>query len=546
MNKRIGLLGACAFLVGCQSVDAPPIGLSSPVGLVASNCEVHPQNNTIERALFHSSPNSNQHVDVYIRSGDTRTRTLDLTLENYWCRFDNARHTYASRAGRAHNILVAQNAITFGAGAYIGSTLALNSSGLNDTQTDDLLETAVGIGLMSASRSLYDPLDRRTRYRNASLAAICYMSHIDMAYNRQRNLTDMSRHIDDLQAQINAADSELIALARLLATNQDELQTRLENLDLSQAASLNTVLETQETAQQVITDALTKLTQARTQLSLARQQQAAALTFERTLREDAMHFPVMVQHSVQTGQLDLQTVVHAIRDVMTSAREFTNPEEVIQHAPDTGRGNTGTESSRRARSSNDDELNTQATEIQKQVIDLNTKLSSLEGLSEGLASLIPNFTTITTSMRNCRTVLMTGQRIEPDLSDFPLGSEDTALIMELQAHAREALLQTQQQRRVAIAAASQARDALQRTTGSASVAETSANTARVNAESVVTFSNQAQASADNAETSAQRAEQSAETAQRASQNARQSAEDANDAARNAETAAARARETRPN
>lgn len=449
MKTQILCLGACVLLMGCQSVDAPPIGLSSPVGLTASDCVIVPRDTWLGRTVSEGSPNSPAAVDIYIGSVTSSSRVPNLTLENYWCRFDNARQTYAARAGRAHDILVAQNALTFGAGAYIGSTLALNSSGLNDTQTDDLLETAVGIGLLSASRSLFNPMERRTRYRNASLAAICYMSHIDMAYNRQQNLTEMDDTVETLAAGIATAQQSLSELASLMADNQDRLQTALEQVTAGndadrnngftaeEAALLSTalprVLEVQQASQQAVTDAQAALTEARTTLALARQQQVAASQFQRTLREDALHFPVLVQHSVQSGQLDLQTVLQAINDVVESARDFTDPEQEVEPAPEI----TGVEKDDGGRESGSDAaLVTQLADVQAKLAELTAQLEEVETLRQALGPLIPNYSTLTTSLRACRTVLMTGQRIEPDLSDRPLGPDDAAFLMETLATGR--------------------------------------------------------------------------------------------------------------
>jgi hypothetical protein len=109
------------------------------------------------------------------------------SLEGYYCRFLSARNAYHQASQNYQYSIEAQNILIFGAAVYAGSTLALNSGGLRESQTDDLTETALGLGVVQAAASMLGVQRRNELYRYAGDAAYCYSAHIRMLIVRKQN-----------------------------------------------------------------------------------------------------------------------------------------------------------------------------------------------------------------------------------------------------------------------------------------------------------------------------------------------------------------------
>lgn len=302
------------------------------------------------------------------------------TLTGYWCRFTLAEMSYRAAARNHDYAITAQNILTFTTAAGVAATLVLNDNGLTQSQTDDLTEAGLLLGIVTAGGRLFQSEERRQLYLRASDTAACYASHIAHLGARQANFAAITSYtFEDAQRTLG----QQVAVNALLI---DQLIAETDPLEGEALAAV-------EAARTAITTATTIQQQVELQTS-------ANTRLIASLREVAYDLGRTVEERVQNQPVSYSDLFNAIRDQAPYAPAATDPE-----LPETDDNKGLVEGAERST-----------------LQSLLTETAVLTYMTARIEMLLPDIGGLRTSMAGCETVLETGQRIRFDGRDTPAGA----------------------------------------------------------------------------------------------------------------------------
>jgi hypothetical protein len=301
-------------------------------------------------------------------------------LEGYYCRFLGARNAYHLAGSRYQHAVEAQNILTFGAAVYAGSTLALNSGGLRESQTDDLTETALGLGVIQAAASLLGVQRRNTLYRHASDASYCYASHIRMLIVRERALEQLVSDPTDINSQFDI----------LGAINSVE-----GGLSYIQGANPRLLSDEERD------DAATLIEAARALQTQLRAQRRLLLIAQSQMPDTAYRFVRSVEEAARNKPIDYASLITTIREAAAAGlpsmeQDFENKRESFD---------------------DQSEFNERQDEELRQAFD--AAIENLHGEMRRAETLMPNINPIRVSLQSCQTVLENGDPVRFNPTDTP-------------------------------------------------------------------------------------------------------------------------------
>lgn len=302
------------------------------------------------------------------------------TVTGYWCRFTLAEMHYRAAARNHDYAITAQNILTFTTAAGVAATLVLNDGGLTQSQTDDLTEAGVLLGIFTVGSRLFQSEDRRQLYLRASDTAACYASHLAHLGARQANFT-----------QINAYTFEGTqrSLSQQVAANSALIDQLIAETDPLEGDALAAV--------QAGRAAIAAAAAVQDQVEL---QSSANARLIASLREIAYDLGRTVEERTQNQPVSYSDLFNAIRDQAPYAPAATEPE-----LPETLDNKDGVSSLERST------LQT-----------LLTQTAVLSYMTDRIEALLPDIGGLRTSMAGCETVLETGQRIRFDARDTAAGA----------------------------------------------------------------------------------------------------------------------------
>lgn len=305
-------------------------------------------------------------------------------MAQLWCDFMGARNVYLAGSIRSDNHTSLRNAAYFGAATYIGSTVILNSDGLSGSQSEDLTEAGLGIGILQASRSLFDSRARRTVYDNAVFASECYIDHVEAVIAREANISWLNANITALRERREGLDLEIGAAATSSDLTGDD-------------AVSNAVIAAARTASARALEIELK--------ALAQIAEYASFEFE-ARRANADLRPAVLR-ALRSEPMNIEAILATIRSAAQIASQFEAGE-----VP--GEGEAVPEVEKGDRES--------ANSLQERIQLLTELTRGMNSATAMVSAHIPNITGLMASFRTCATSLQTGARTSvSSLNDHPVG-----------------------------------------------------------------------------------------------------------------------------
>lgn len=302
------------------------------------------------------------------------------TLTGYWCRFTLAEMNYRAAARNHDYAITAQNILSFTTAAGVAATLVLNDNGLTQSQTDDLTEAGLLLGIVTAGGRLFQSEERRQLYLRASDTAACYASHIAHLGARQANFAAITSYtFEDAQRTLG----QQVAVNALLV---DQLISETDPLEGEALAAV-----------EAARNAITAATAIQDQIEV---QSSANTRLIASLREVAYDLGRTVEERAQNQPVSYSDLFNAIRDQAPYAPAATDPE-----LPETDDNKGLVEGAERST-----------------LQSLLTETAVLTYMTARVEALLPDIGGLRTSMAGCETVLETGQRIRFDGRDTPAGA----------------------------------------------------------------------------------------------------------------------------
>jgi hypothetical protein len=315
----------------------------------------------------------------------SQTDAIDKAI----CRMEATRRTFSAATVRQDQVLQARNTVFFAGGMTLLSTLFLNPSGLNGSQTEDMSELALGLAILQASDSVYSPLERRTAYERANGVADCYLGHLQLAESRQARITRISSLLNALEPQVQLASS--IAedrRATFTATLREQTARDVPDEDaISEAAE---GLLATEAAEPFIANANSIIDRARVQINAFDHLQTKAARAHIDLAN-------AVRTQLHTESVDLNQLIQTTSEAAQALSDFTvSSGETRPEAPAAAPGE----------------------EEFKDAGNRSVAFANLQNLISELHRQTPNITTLSASMDQCVGIMQTGLEVAlPALND---------------------------------------------------------------------------------------------------------------------------------
>lgn len=309
----------------------------------------------------------------------------ETTYQGAWCRFTIASDLYEQASDRYQYATVAHNVLRFGAAVYAGSTLALNSGGLRESQTDDLTETALVLGVLAAADNVFGIQRRNTLFLNASKASACYAAHTTQIMDREANLEAL---LQDESGSIDAHERRF-RLERALQELNSRIPAAVSSLQAGETRQQSQIAA----AQQLAAEAQSAINALKTQRQVFEQ-------LDNELRLIASDFSRQVRTRERDAPVDYQALVTA-----------------IQQSAAAGVPQTGSSSTTGA---------VDASGAQEEFVNrsFDALAEAMEKVQDELAlaqRLTPALDRIRASLLTCVTILDTGGSVSINPGDSPIG-----------------------------------------------------------------------------------------------------------------------------
>jgi hypothetical protein len=318
--------------------------------------------------------------------GQTATcpTTVDHEVWSAYCDFQTLAAVQMMNVRRQNSIIEARNIFFFGTAVYAASTLALNANGLTEAQTTDLLETALGVGIVQSADLVYNPVERRTIHSRAVVAADCARSHTDALLRREAGLTNLVVQLGTLETR----RGNLAAVREVLAdSNQD-----------TDAGELTQALEAAQSAENAAAQVATR---ANDQIDTYRGIAPRLYDLRRRILRD-------VDRQLLSQPVNYAEAITQIRTAVETSSRFDGG-----GAPPAPEGETREKGVELWRTeAENDPLTT-----------LREATSALNAQSARVQSSTPAIETLADSAESCATTLATGEPVDlPDISSAGMGA----------------------------------------------------------------------------------------------------------------------------